>query len=520
MLPVAQKQNPLLWAVNNCKTPKGDRLDFKDHPFLADVYEDTSKEIVIQKSAQTGLSTFAINRALWFGDTHNISVIYTFPTSGDVSEFSKTRVKPVIQASPYLLARIADIDSVELKQIGDSFIYFRGTWTEREAISIDADLLIHDETDRSKPAIISVYKERLSHSKYGHILHLSNPSLPEFGINALYQKSDMKKWFVSCSHCGKEQILIYPDSIAGREGQEYYRCLYCGKELTDEDRKQGRWLVTNEGAEISGYHITQLMAPWLSARDIARKQRDERWKQTFFNFVLGEPYAGENVPIKRTDLLECVQNKYNLEKEAQGTYMGVDQGDVLHAVIFKKEKDAYRLVWCGTLDDFGKLPNLMDNYHVVSCVIDAMPNKHSARRFAAQYPGRVWLCYYSETQKEKIKWTEDREKKEFRVVAQRTETLDSMGDRVVNHQVILPKITQVIDEYIRHLCNIAKDRIEKPDGTIVWRYLAVGPDHFAHATNYGMIALSRATAGSLADTYKKTPKRYRPITGGLMNREF
>lgn len=474
---------------------------------------------MIQKSAQTGLTTFGINRALWFGDTHQVAIIYTFPTASDVSEFSKARVKPVIQASPHLLGRIADIDSVELKQIGKSFIYFRGTWSERQAISIPADMLIHDETDRSKPEIISMYRERLSHSKFKYVINLSNPSIPEYGVNALYIRSDQKKWLVQCPKCGKKQVLQYPDSIYIGE-RIYYQCLYCKAEIRDIDRKQGEWRPTNEGARISGYHVSQLMAPWISAAEIVEKKETERWPQTFYNFVLGLPYAGENVPIKRTDLLECVQNKYDLEQNGRYTYMGVDQGDELHAVIFHRENNVTRLVWCGILESFEELPNLMDNYHVVSCVIDAMPNKHSARRFAYQYPGRVWLCYYSDTQKEPLKWTEDDEKKEWRVVAQRTESLDSWGEAVRSHSIVLPKLTQIVDVFIRHSCNLAKDKVEKPDGTVVWRYLAVGPDHFAHASNYGMMALSRAPIGSLAETSKRTRKKDRPITAGLMDRPF
>ena len=512
-----------MWAVENCLTPKGDPLDFKDHPYLIDIYEDTSEEIVIQKSAQTGLSTFAINRAFWFGDTHNISVIYTFPTVGDATEFSKTRVKPIVRASPHLMSKIADVDSVELKQIGESFIYFRGTWTETEALSIDSDLNIHDETDRSKPEIISMYKERLSHSKYGHIIHLSNPSIPQFGINALYHRSDMKKWLVPCSGCGKEQVLRYPDSIKGAPSEEIYQCLYCEAEITDLDRKQGRWQPSNPGAKISGYHVTQLIAPWIGAADIAQKQRDEKWPQTFHNFVLGEPYAGENVPIKRTQLLECVQNTYSLESEGRNTHMGVDQGDLLHATIWKRgeEDDVIRLVWCGVLDSFDELPNLMDRYQVVSCVIDAGPNKHSARRFALQYPGKVWLCYYSENQKEELKWKDNPDVKEWSVTAHKTETLDAVAARILNHQIILPKITQIVDDYIRQMCNIAKDMVTKPDGTVVWRYKAVGPDHFAQATNYASIALSRGGAvGSFEGIWEPTPDAYRPITAGLLKKIF
>ena len=521
-----QAEKPLVWARENCRTEKGDKLDFHNHQFLMDIYEDMSKNIVVQKSAQTGLTTFGINRALWFGDTHSVSIIYTFPTSSDVSEFSRARVKPIIQLSNYLMSRIADIDAVELKQIGGSFIYFRGTWSERQAISIPADMLIHDETDRSKPAIISMYQERLSHSKYKHTIHLSNPSHPDYGINALYNRSDRKKWFIKCNQCKKPQVLQYPESIHISGDDIYYQCVFCGGRITDDDRRNGYWESTNPGAKISGYHITQLMAPWISAEEIIEKKEQERWLQTFYNFVLGEPYAGENVPIKRTDLLECVQNKYDLENEARYTYMGVDQGDEVHVTIWKKDKDIKRLVYAEHItgkdgkDPFDRLPELMDKYHVISCVIDAMPNKHSARRFALQFPGRVWLCYYSDSQKEIIKWKEDADTKEYSVTTHRTETFDKLADEIRSKNTVLPKLTQVVDEFMRHCCALAKEKVERPDGTIVWKYLATGPDHFAHSANYAMIAWSRATSGSLAEMDNRPRKRDRPITAGLMEQRF
>jgi hypothetical protein len=484
-----------------------------------DIYDDDSKIIAVQKSAQTGLTTYGINKALWFGDTHNVSIIYTFPTSGDVSEFSKARVKPTIQESPYLMSRISDIDAVELKQIGQSFIYFRGTWSERQAISIDADMLIHDETDRSKPEIISMYQERLSHSKHKYIIHLSNPSIPDYGINALYLRSDMKQWFVTCPKCKGEQMLHFPDSLHKGE-TVYYQCLKCSAEITDDDRRAGHWKATNPNSRISGYHISQLMAPWISAEEVMYKYENERWKQTFFNFVLGEPYAGENIPIKRTDMLECIQSSWNMQDVGRYTYMGVDQGDNLHVTIWRKEGKVKRLMLATVIDDFNKLPDLMNRYEVISCVIDALPNKHSARTFQLQFPGKVWLCYYNDAQKEKIIWKEDKEKREYHVVAQRTESLDILADEYKIKNIVLPKLTNDLETFIRHHCALAKEKVEKPDGTYIFNYMATGADHFAHASNYGMIAMSRAVAGSLAEVVNKPTKDNKPITGGLLDVRF
>lgn len=513
------RDNLLTWVSRRCRTAKGEELDFFDHQYLADIYKDDSREIVIQKSAQTGLTTYGINKALWFGDNHNVSIIYTFPTSSDVSEFSKARVKPTIQASSYLLDRIADVDAVELKQIGLSFIYFRGTWSEREAISIDADMLIHDETDRSKPQVISQYRERLSHSKYRYIINMSNPSIPDYGVNAMYLKSDMKKWFVTCPNCEREQVMRFPDSI-NTKGEVYYKCLHCGARLDDDVRRKGKWKPTNEGAKVSGYHISQLMAPWISAEEVLQKFEKEKWKQTFYNFVLGEPYSGENVPIKRTDMLECIQAGREIQTVGRYTYMGVDQGDELHVTIWQKEGKIKKLLYLGIKKDFEELPDLMVNYGVISCVIDALPNKHSARRFQLQFPGKVWLCYYNDSQKEHIKWHENVEEKEYHVTVHRTEVFDLLTDEYKSKNVVLPKLTEDIETFIRHHCALAKEKVEKPDGTYVFSYIATGADHFAHSANYGMIALSRAVAGSLAEVSNKPTKDNKPITSGLLDERF
>lgn len=494
-------------------------LDFYNHPYLVDIYKDNSKETVIQKSAQTGLTTYGIIKTLHFCDTNQVAVIYTFPTSGDVSEFSKARVNPTIKGSDYLMSKIDDIDSVELKQFAGSFIYFRGTWSERQAISIPADMLIHDETDRSKPEIISMYRERLSHSKYGYVTHLSNPSIPDYGINALYIRSDMKKWFITCSECKKEQVMQFPDSIH-KGGNPYYQCLYCGNKITNEDRRRGKWKATNKGSKMSGYHISQMMVPWIGAEQLMEKYNTERWKQTFFNFVLGEPYAGENIPLKRTDMLECVQNSYDFHTESRYTYMGVDQGDNLHVTIWRKEGNIKRLIFATIIDDFDKLSEFMVRYGVISCVIDALPNKHSARRFQLQFPGKVWLCYYNDTQKEIMSWKEDVEKKEYHVTVHRTETFDLLADEYKMKNITLPKLNNEIEELIRHHTALAKEKVEKPDGTYTFNYMATGPDHYAHSSNYGMIALSRATAGSLAEIDNKPKKGNKPLTCGLLERRF
>jgi len=466
---------------------------------------------------------------LWFADTHRVSIIYTFPTASDVADFSKARIAPMIQSSEHL-SRVVQ-GGIELKQIGNSFVYFRGAWSERQAISVDSDFNIHDEVDFSKPDIIEIYQERLSHSKFKYFLAFSTPTIPEFGIDYLFNRSDKKEWFVECPKCGKAQILKYPDSIKGDTKEARYACVFCRATITDDARRNGYWKATGDKDwGVSGYHISQLMAPWISAKEILQKEERARLRPTaqlsgikdFYNFCLGEAYGGENQPLNRDILLSCIQNKHDLEKDCRHSIMGVDQGDELSITIYTKEKSGdIRLVHTEVCDSFERLPDLMEKYGVVFCLIDALPNKHSARRFALQYQSKVWLVYYNDRQKEFIKWIKDPEKKEYRVVVNKMESLDRMSGRFQRHEIILPRLTQPIDLLIRHLCNWAKDKEEDSHGVVRWAYKKLGADHLTMATNYAMLGIDRLSTGSLAEPKAEDiPKKDRPITSDVMGKQF
>ncbi|MCK5019125.1 MAG: phage terminase large subunit family protein [Candidatus Peribacteraceae bacterium] len=526
-----RRNHLLVWVDDYILTPKGDEMDWADHRYLIDIYEDKAQKMVLKKAAQIGVTTFGMNKAMWFADTNDVAIIYTFPTASDVADFSKARIAPIVQASDYLSRTVQG--GIELKQLDKSFIYFRGAWSERQAISVDSDFNIHDEVDFSKPDIIDMYYERMSHSKYALSLTFSTPTIPAWGIDYIFNRSDKKEWFVRCPKCKKAQILKYPDSIKGDTKEARYACLSpkCLSTITDNARREGFWKATGDkGWKVSGYHISQLMAPWISATDVLQKEERARLRPTkqlsgikdFYNFVLGEAYGGENQPLNRDTLLACIQNKHDLEKSHERTIMGIDQGDELSIAIYTKEKSGeIRLIHTEVTEKWDRLPDLMDDFGVVFCMIDALPNKASAKRLAKQYPGKVWLVYYNERQKEFIKWKKDIEKKERWIVVHKMESLDAMADRFTSHNVILPRLSQPVDVLIRHLCNWAKDKEEDSHGVVRWVYKKLGADHLTMASNYAMLGIDRLSTGSLAEPDPKDiPAKRKPIAAGILEEEF
>jgi hypothetical protein len=121
---------------NNIKNEKGDPIDFLDHLFLFDIYEDQSQYIAVMKPAQAGLSTLEILKTIYDAQANKMDIIYTLPADSDVNIFVGGKVNRIIAQNPPLMELTKDKDSIEQKQIGESMIYFRGTWSHKAAIMV------------------------------------------------------------------------------------------------------------------------------------------------------------------------------------------------------------------------------------------------------------------------------------------------------------------------------------------------------------------------------------------------
>jgi hypothetical protein len=180
------------------------------------------------------------------------------------------------------------------------------------------------------------------------------------------------------------------------------------------------------------------------------------------------------------------------EKSETPCTMGVDTGRQLHVVISRWDGNRRRVVYLGTLKEFSQLDDLMKQFQVSRCVIDALPETHATRDFAGRFPRRVWLNYFNENQKGGYRWDE----KENVVQENRTEALDASRKAIRDGLVILPHRSALVDEFAAHLAADAKRLEEDPDtGSQVYRYLRTGTDHFSLAFTYDCIAWSGEPPG-------------------------
>jgi phage terminase large subunit GpA-like protein len=183
---------------------------------LIDPVSDLHPDQVYLKSAQVGMSVAKILKTMWLAGHRGMNVGYVLPSQNIVKDFVAPKVDPLIVSNPEI-ARLVSKDAVSLKQVGDRFVYFRGAFSEREAIAISLDVLVLDELDRMPDmSVVNTYDSRLQASEYGWRWRLSNPSVPNYGVHELYLNSDQRHWFIKCSHCNQEWCMNFEKSVCLR----------------------------------------------------------------------------------------------------------------------------------------------------------------------------------------------------------------------------------------------------------------------------------------------------------------
>lgn len=457
---------------------QGAPLDFYDHPYLLDIYKDWSPRLVCKKAAQIGFSTTAIHKTFWASKNLGLDVIYSMPTANDMRDFVSSKVNRLIAHNPIYQQWTSDKDSIEQKRMGSNVIYYRGTWVERAAIAIPADLYVADEVDRSDQAVVEQFASRLQHSKFAWEWRFSNPSVPENGVDKWWNKSDQKEWFVRCEGCNRDQILSLEHIKGG-----IFACIKCGKEL---DRRKGRWIARFRDEAMSGYHISSLMAPHISAQTILDWKR-EKTDEFFANFVLGEPYVGKGNTLPRHYIYRCLTEEKNPQDIPP--VIGVDTGKNIHIVVGNK----YGIYYHEECPDYGRLEAILTRYPTALCVMDVGGDIQMPMKLREKYPHQIYLCAFVQSQGDNlIKWKED----ERMVNADRNKAIQLVVDEITAQSIPFFGSQEDYELYGDHWSHLYRvvDEDERGRRRYVWE--RNGPDHLALATVYFRIGMDKQLAGN------------------------
>ncbi len=390
---------PTLWTIKHqLKNEVGKRIEFEKRKFLYDIYNDLSPLQVILKPPQVGATVMNVLKSFWVASKMNRQIIYTLPAQSDVQDMVGGSINRLIAQNPVLMQLVKDHDTVEQKQVGNAMIFYRGTFTAKQAMMVPSGLNIHDETDASDPQVIVQYENRLqAQEDGGWRWYFSHPSLQGHGVDVYWNQSDKKEWFIKCKN-NHVQSLNWPNNIDDKRG--IYICSECKEEISDEQRINGEWKATASG-EFSGYHISQLMLYNKSAKDVLKAFNDpQKDKQYFYNYVLGLPYIGSADKIEPSVILRnCVDEVNSQEEPICG---GADTGHGIHFVLMNKEGVFYydhETEITASKSPYDRIRTLLKRYKRLRFVFDQGGDLIGVRQLQQEFPGRIFLCYYRKARK-------------------------------------------------------------------------------------------------------------------------
>ena len=482
---------------NKIKNEKGDLINFTDHPFLFDIYRDQAQFIAVMKAAQVGMTTLEIIKNHYDAKRYKLDIIFTQPTDGDVKIFVGGKVNRILANNPCMLADMVGKDakdSIEQKKIGNSMIYFRGTWTKKAAISVTADRLSHDEKDSSKLDVIADYQTRTQHSKFKQTHTYSHPNLPETGIHADWMKSDQKHWFIKCPHCQFWQFLSWntedPRKMSVDLESKQYVCKRCRGVLSDDVRRRGQWVAKHPERPISGYWIPLLIAPWFSAADIIAKYQDpDITKEHFFTKILGIPFADGTSKLLRNHFLQNLTGSKWAPDVNDRVILGVDTGLKVDYVLGNE----YGMFFHGDSDDYGALDDIMKRWPKCIAVLDGGGDIIRTRAFVERWPGRTLLCFLAGDRKTKELVKFNKGEEHGVCSADRNRMIQLVVDEFRDKRIPVHGDENEWFEYWLDWNNLSKIKVLDPDTNAVkgYKWVRNGRDHRALATVFWRVGMSR-----------------------------
>jgi phage terminase large subunit GpA-like protein len=303
------------------------------------------REVVLMFPIQFGKTEVEINTLGYLMDHNPGPVMVCLPGEVSRDKWVNQKLHPMIEESPAVrqaLASVASRDAANTRTFKDfagGQLYMEHAGSPSRLKSTTVKYLLVDELDEFAAALTTgddpeeLLDGRTSaYPSTAKRLYISTPTLRGVSrIHARYERSDRRRYYLPCPHCGHEQPLEWsglhwqraPDG--GHVTAAWYICRDCGA-VIDEHHKPamiaaGRWVPENPGARpgVRGYHINCLyyqigLGPrWIElAQRWIDAQNDPAKLKTFVNDRLAEPWEDPSMRAVKHNLVADRAEPYRL----------------------------------------------------------------------------------------------------------------------------------------------------------------------------------------------------------------
>lgn len=305
-----------------------DRTPYLREPMDCLSSESAVQRVVMMFAAQTGKTEAGSN---WLGyviDHAPGPMLCVQPTIEMAKRLSKQRLESMITETPVLAAKIAPARSRDSgntmfsKEFSGGIMLMAGANSATGLRSAPCRYLFCDEVDAFPADVdgegdpVSLAERRTTTFARRKILLTSTPTVKDFSrIEAEYQRSDQRRFYVPCPACGAMEWLKW-GQLKWADGQPEsarYQCEHCGERFEEMHKpamlRGGEWRATAPtNGRTAGFHLSGLYSPlgWCS------------WEQLVDDFLRAKGDAPALKSFVNTRLAETWEEDYAAKVSADG----------------------------------------------------------------------------------------------------------------------------------------------------------------------------------------------------------
>ena len=305
---------------------------------VMDSFADSFVErITVMASVQSSKTESVYNMLFYAIHDDPGPALVVMPTLSTLRRVNK-RILSMIRESPEIADKITrnpdDLTRQEI-HLENMTIHFATAGSTADLRNVEARYVLMDETDDyladagGQGSPVEMAEARSTTYWNRKIITCCTPTHQEGYINIEYERSDRRRYWVPCPHCGGYQVLSFwkvkhkgaplGEWPKDKRGADYikanrvarYECEHCGGEIDDRDKawmlRLGTWLPEGHGIERDGTcaiprprasHVgftwNALYSPWRTFSDVAAQyfatKDDPEKYRTFVNLWLAEPW--------------------------------------------------------------------------------------------------------------------------------------------------------------------------------------------------------------------------------------
>lgn len=298
----------------------------------------TIQDVVLMFPIQSGKTACAVNALGYMMDHSPGPIMVCLPGEVSQNKWINQKLNPMIEETPAVEKTLTSLNSrnssntKDFKDFLGGQLYIEHAGSPQRLKSTTVKYLIVDELTEfaanlntgDDPLMLLEDRTSAFPATYKR-LYISSPGI--VGVcrtHELYLKSDQRKYYMPCPHCEAEIIFEWSGLHWNPGGDNVrYVCPECACEIEEHYKtdmiKNGRWIATNPGPKMRGYHINALyyqigLGPrWATLVDMwLQAYNDPARLKTFMNSRLAEAWEDPAMRAVKMNVIADRAEPYKL----------------------------------------------------------------------------------------------------------------------------------------------------------------------------------------------------------------